>query len=97
MRYPGIRSDSDLHSFGFAWRPWEEKVPIAEGYKIIKYMKESAAMYGIDKKILYRHRMVDVFWLSREQAWTLTIEVTNADGEKEIKYFRGKFLVLGTG
>src|ERR1700749_444145 len=43
MRYPGIRSDSDLPSFGFAWRPCTEKIPIAAGGKIVKYMKEAAA------------------------------------------------------
>jgi cation diffusion facilitator CzcD-associated flavoprotein CzcO len=97
MRYPGIRSDSDLHTFGFAWRPWEEKVPIAEGYKILRYMKESASMYGIDKKILYRHKIREANWNSREQAWTLTAEVTNTDGSKKTKFFRAPFLVMGTG
>jgi cation diffusion facilitator CzcD-associated flavoprotein CzcO len=97
MRYPGIRSDSDLHTFGFAWRPWEEKEPIAEGYKILKYMNESAALYGIDKKILYRHRVLEANWSSREQAWTLVVEATEEDGSATKKHFRAPFLVMGTG
>ncbi|KIW05810.1 uncharacterized protein PV09_03016 [Verruconis gallopava] len=97
MRYPGIRSDSDLHTFGFAWRPWEEEEPIAEGYKILKYMKESAAMHGIDKHVLYKHKVKEANWRSREQAWTLTVEAIGPDGSTTIKFYRAPFLVMGTG
>jgi cation diffusion facilitator CzcD-associated flavoprotein CzcO len=97
MRYPGIRSDSDLHTFGFAWRAWEEEIPIAEGHKIVRYLKESSAEYGIDKHILYKHKMKEAHWLSREQSWNLNVEVTGADGETTRQLFRGQFMVLGTG
>jgi hypothetical protein len=98
MKYPGIRSDSDLYTFGFAWRPWPEKIPIAEGGAILKYLKESAAQYGIDKRILYQHKVKESKWSSREQAWTLTVEaVDGASGKTNVRYFRGKFMVLGTG
>ena len=97
MRYPGIRSDSDLHTFGFAWRPWEEKEPIAEGYKILKYMNESAAMYGIDKKILFKHKVIEAKWQSREQRWTLQVDATGPDGQATTKFFRAPFLIMGTG
>jgi cation diffusion facilitator CzcD-associated flavoprotein CzcO len=97
MKYPGIRSDSDLHTFGFAWRPWAEKIPIAEGGKIVKYLKECSAENGIDKKILYRHKVKESKWQSREQKWTLTVEVTDDNEEITTKQFRGQFIVLGTG
>ncbi|QDS75595.1 hypothetical protein FKW77_006326 [Venturia effusa] len=98
MRYPGIRSDSDLYTFGFAWRPWPEKIPIAEGGAILKYLKESAAQYGIDKNIFFQHKVKESNWSSREQAWTVKAEVTDGkSGKTSIKYFRGKFVVLGTG
>jgi cation diffusion facilitator CzcD-associated flavoprotein CzcO len=98
MKYPGIRSDSDLYTFGFAWRPWPEKEPIAEGHQILKYMNDSAAEYGIDKNILFQHKMVEARWLSREQAWTIKTEVTDhITSQKSTKWFRGKFMVLGTG
>jgi cation diffusion facilitator CzcD-associated flavoprotein CzcO len=97
MRYPGIRSDSDLHTFGFAWRAWAEKIPIAEGAKIVKYLKECSAETGIDKKILYRHKVKESRWQSREQKWNLTVEATGEDGEVTKKQFRGQFMVLGTG
>jgi cation diffusion facilitator CzcD-associated flavoprotein CzcO len=97
MQYPGIRSDSDLFTFGFPWKPWNQGSPIAQGGLIKAYMKEAAAENGIDKHILFRHRLVDARWQSREQAWTLTVEATGEDGSKETKFFRGSFMVLGTG
>ena len=51
FRYPGIRSDSDLHTFGFPWRPWADKKAIADGTSIRNYIRESAEEYGIEKKI----------------------------------------------
>lgn len=97
MKYPGIRSDSDLHSFGFEWKPWSEEIPIAEGYKIVRYLKEAAAENGIDKKIRYRHKVKKTSWLSREQKWTLEVEATGEGGEITKKLFCGRFMVLGTG
>jgi cation diffusion facilitator CzcD-associated flavoprotein CzcO len=97
MKYPGIRSDSDLHTFGFAWKPWTEKVPIAEGAKIVNYLKQCSAEYGIDKKIEYRHKVKECRWQSREQRWTLSVEATGEDEVVTKKLFRGQFIVLGTG
>lgn len=98
MRYPGIRSDSDLYTFGFAWKPWPEKIPIVEGGAILKYMKESAAQYGIDKNILFRHNVKESNWSSREQAWTVEVDVIDGEsGKRSVKHFRGNFMVLGTG
>ncbi|TID25178.1 High osmolarity signaling protein [Venturia nashicola] len=98
MRYPGIRSDSDLHTFGFAWRPWPEKIPIAEGGAILEYMKESAAQYGIDKNILFQHKVKESNWSSREQAWIVQADaIDEQSGKTIVKHFRGKFVVLGTG
>ncbi|KAF2398120.1 FAD/NAD(P)-binding domain-containing protein [Trichodelitschia bisporula] len=97
MRYPGIRSDSDLYTFSFAWAPWTQPTPIAEGGAIVKHMKESAARYGIDKHIQYRHKVKEAHWHSRLQNWTLVVEVTGEDGEVTKKEIRAKFVVLGTG
>ncbi|KAF2431330.1 FAD/NAD(P)-binding domain-containing protein [Tothia fuscella] len=97
MRYPGIRSDSDLHTFGFSWEPWAEKIPIAEGGKIVKYLKQCSEKYGIDKHILYNHKVKEANWQSREQNWTLTVEALGDNGEVTLKKFRGMFMVLGTG
>jgi cation diffusion facilitator CzcD-associated flavoprotein CzcO len=92
FKYPGIRSDSDLQSYGFPWRPWSKDNPLATGDSILTYLKESAEMYGIDKKIKLRHKVKQLSWLSRQQKWTLTVE--SDEGEKA---FRTPMVVLGTG
>ena len=92
FKYPGIRSDSDLHTFGFSWRPWPYEKSIAAGPLIAEYMKECAATYGIDQHIRYRHRLMAANWSSETQRWTLTVD---ADGVRKILSTR--FLFLGTG
>lgn len=92
FKYPGIRSDSDLHTFGFSWRPWSMPNAIAEGPAIKQYMKESAAMYGIDKHIQYHHKLISADWSSDTQQWNLSV-VSNG----ESKIYRARFVVLGTG
>src|SRR5437667_9157162 len=58
FQFPGIRSDSDLHTFGFSWRPWTDQTPIAGGPSILKYMKEIVVMYGIDRMIQINSKLV---------------------------------------
>lgn len=92
FKYPGIRSDSDLHTFGFPWRPWPERRPIADGPSIMKYLRESASTYGIDKQIRFRHRLISADWSSHNLMWTLNVRV---NGEPRILHAR--FLIMGTG
>jgi cation diffusion facilitator CzcD-associated flavoprotein CzcO len=92
FKYPGIRSDSDLHTFGFKWRPWNHPKAIADGKLIKEYLQESAEVYGIDKKIQYHHELKAANWSSDQQAWQLEV-VANG----ETKYFHTRFLLLGTG
>lgn len=92
FRYPGIRSDSDLHTFGFAWRPWTEQKAIADGASILSYMKETAAMFGIDKHMQFKHRLISAKWSSEQQNYTLEV---NAEGET--KYLHCSYLIMGTG
>src|SRR5687767_10243386 len=56
FRYPGIRSDSDMFTLGFPFRPWNRRQAIAEGADILAYLKETAEAYGIDRKIRFRQR-----------------------------------------
>src|SRR5258705_13672312 len=58
FRYPGIRSDSDLHTFGYEFRPWREEKSIADGPSILAYLRETAAEPGIDRAARYHHRGV---------------------------------------
>jgi cation diffusion facilitator CzcD-associated flavoprotein CzcO len=92
FQYPGIRSDSDLHTFGFPWRPWPKENAIADGPSIKKYMTESAEQHGIDRHIQYHKKLIAADWSSKTQSWALKVD---AEGEKQI--FHARFLVLGTG
>jgi cation diffusion facilitator CzcD-associated flavoprotein CzcO len=92
FRYPGIRSDSDLHTFGFAWRPWASERAIADAPSIRKYIKESAAEYGIDRNIRYHHKLIAADWSSSRQSWSLIVD---ADGIK--KYYTARFVLFSTG
>lgn len=89
----GIRSDSDLYTFGFPWRPWEASQAIAQGALIKDYLKESAAMYDIDKKIKFNHSVDAAKYSSRTKTWEL--DVTANGSEK--KTFKGRFMLLCTG
>lgn len=74
FRYPGIRSDSDMHTLGFRFRPWTERQAIADGKPILEYVKSTAAMYGIDKHIRFQQRVVGADWSSADNQWTLQID-----------------------
>jgi cation diffusion facilitator CzcD-associated flavoprotein CzcO len=91
--YPGIRSDSDMRSFGFQWAPWTAGTMMADAGDILAYIKESAAKYGIDRKIEYNRRVSSAAWSSAEQAWALSVL---ANGETEAEY-KARFIILATG
>jgi cation diffusion facilitator CzcD-associated flavoprotein CzcO len=81
FRYPGIRSDSDLHTFGYEFKPWRDEQAIAGADKILAYLCEAAAEHGIDRKIRFRSKVVGATWSSRDARWT--VEVEHADtGER---------------
>jgi len=78
FRYPGIRSDSDMHTLGFRFRPWRGEKAIADGPSILAYLKETAAEYGLDKKIRFKHRVTRAEWSSAEARWT--VDLTTPEG-----------------
>lgn len=92
FNYPGIRSDSDLYTFGFPWRLWESTNVIADAPSIKKYLVESAAECGIDKHIQFHHKLISANWSSKSQTWSLVVD---ADGEKT--YMKAKFMIYGSG
>src|SRR5688572_5939030 len=77
FRYPGIRSDSDMFTLGYSFRPWEEAKAIADGPAIRTYIQETAAEYGIEDKIRYGHKVVRAEWSSEESRWTVHAERTD--------------------
>jgi cation diffusion facilitator CzcD-associated flavoprotein CzcO len=78
FRYPGIRSDSDMFTFAFKWRPWESTSTLADGPSIKAYLGRVAEEEGVDKLIRYRHRVGAVAWDSESSTWTIHAE---SDGE----------------
>jgi cation diffusion facilitator CzcD-associated flavoprotein CzcO len=74
FRYPGIRSDSDMYTLGYSFRPWREAKAIADGPSILHYVRETACEHGIDKKIRYHHRVVGADWSSKDARWTVRAE-----------------------
>jgi cation diffusion facilitator CzcD-associated flavoprotein CzcO len=80
FRYPGIRSDSDMFTLGYSFRPWSDPKAIADGPSILRYIEETAAEYGIDEKIRFGHRIVSADWSTDEARWHVVAE--KADGER---------------
>ena len=80
FRYPGIRSDSDMHTLGYDFKPWTDGKAIADGPAILDYIKETAAEFGIEDHIKYDRKVVSMNWKSAEARWHLTL--SRADGTK---------------
>ncbi len=77
FRYPGIRSDSDMHTLGYPFRPWDGEKSIADGADILQYIKDTAAEEGIDRHIRFQHRVVAADWSTPEARWHVTAERTD--------------------
>jgi cation diffusion facilitator CzcD-associated flavoprotein CzcO len=92
FRYPGVRSDSDMYTLGYRFRPWRDAKAIADGPAILNYIRDTAAEFRVDKKIRYGHRVTEAAWSTDDALWTLQVE-TN-DGAEE---FTCNFLFLCTG
>jgi monooxygenase len=79
FRYPGVRSDSDMFTLGYRFRPWPEQKAIADGPAILRYIRDTAAAAGIDRRIRFGHRVVSASWSSAQSRWT--VEAIRGDGE----------------
>jgi cation diffusion facilitator CzcD-associated flavoprotein CzcO len=94
FRYPGVRSDSDMYTLGYRFRPWKEAKAIADGPSILKYIRDVASDHGIDRKIRYRHRVVSAAWSTPDARWTVEVERGEA---KEPARFTCNFLWMCSG
>src|SRR5438105_9630835 len=74
FRYPGIRSDSDMYTLGYRFRPWRDPEAIADGPAILNYIRETAVEFGVDKEIRYNHRVKRASWSSDHALWTVEAE-----------------------
>jgi cation diffusion facilitator CzcD-associated flavoprotein CzcO len=71
FRYPGIRSDSDMFTLGYTFKPWTDAKAIADGHSIREYVRETAREYGIEDKIRFRHRVRGAEWSTQTARWTV--------------------------
>jgi cation diffusion facilitator CzcD-associated flavoprotein CzcO len=77
FRYPGIRSDSDMLTLGYTFRPWAENKTLADGPSILNYVKETARDHDVERHIRYRHRVTGLEWSTETARWTATYERTD--------------------
>ncbi len=84
FRYPGIRSDSDMFTLGYSFRPWPGEKSIADGPSILQYIKDTAAEAGIDEHIRFQHRILSADWSTDDATWHIAAERTDTGATVEL-------------
>jgi cation diffusion facilitator CzcD-associated flavoprotein CzcO len=97
FRYPGIRSDSDMFTLGYSFKPWLDPKAIADGPQILSYVRETAAENGIDKHIRFHHRVRRAAWSTPEARWSVEAERSTGEGAVETVRFTCNFLFMCSG
>jgi cation diffusion facilitator CzcD-associated flavoprotein CzcO len=100
FRYPGVRSDSDMFTLSYPFRPWQDAKAIADGPAILQYIRDTAQEFGINRNIRFGTRVLTADWSSAEARWTLTVEQTPAgatDGEPVRRTVTCEFLYACAG
>lgn len=97
FRYPGIRSDSDMFTLGYPFKPWRDAESIADGTSIRRYINETAAEFGIDRHIRYSTKVIAADWSSETARWTLTLEERDAAGNVSRRELTCGFLYACAG
>ncbi|MEK6283986.1 MAG: NAD(P)/FAD-dependent oxidoreductase, partial [Acidobacteriota bacterium] len=98
FRYPGVRSDSDMYTLGYRFRPWRDAKAIADAPAILKYIRETAAEFGVDREIRYGHRVRHASWSTADALWNVEAETgPEKSPERTIAQFTCRFLYLCTG
>jgi cation diffusion facilitator CzcD-associated flavoprotein CzcO len=94
FRYPGIRSDSDMYTLGYSFRPWSDAKAIADGPAILAYIEATSRDYGVDRHVRYGLRVESASWSSREACWTVTARETSSG---DTRSFKARFLLACAG
>ncbi len=94
FRYPGIRSDSDMPSFGYEFKPWTHRKSIADGHIIMDYLRQTVTENRLDEHIRFGYRVSAAEFSSADGRWTVTAQQA---GSAEPVHFTARFLFLGTG
>jgi monooxygenase len=84
FRYPGIRSDSDMHTLGYSFRPWDGQKSIADGDSILQYIKDTARESGVETHIHFNHRITAASWSTADSLWRVTAERTDTNETVEL-------------
>ena len=84
FRYPGIRSDSDMHTLGYPFRPWTAGKALADGPSILEYVEDTARELGVDRHVRLHHRVTKAEWSSEDARWTVTAERTDTGESVEV-------------
>ncbi|MBI5105881.1 MAG: NAD(P)/FAD-dependent oxidoreductase [Solirubrobacterales bacterium] len=93
FRYPGIRSDSDMHTLGYRFRPWTEAEAIADGPSILRYVRATAAEAGIDRRVRFHHKVVRAEWSTADARWT--VEAQRSDTGETVRLTCGFLFMAG--
>jgi monooxygenase len=94
FRYPGVRSDSDMYTLGYNFKPWKDAKAIADGPAIRRYVEQTAAEHGIDRHIRFGHRVVSADWSSRDARWSVVVE---RGAQRERSVMQCSFLLFCSG
>jgi len=94
FRYPGIRSDSDMYTLGYSFKPWLQRKSLADGPSILSYLREAATETGVDQHIRYHHKVCSAHWSSATATWTVVIERTDTGERIQL---RCMFLLMCSG
>jgi monooxygenase len=97
FRYPGIRSDSDMYTLGYSFKPWREAQAIADGSRILNYIRETATENRLDAAIRFNHRVRRAAWSSRDACWTVDVERKTSESTTETVRFTCNFLFMCSG
>jgi cation diffusion facilitator CzcD-associated flavoprotein CzcO len=97
FRYPGVRSDSDMHTLGYRFKPWTAAKAIADGPSIMAYLREAVAEFGIDRHIRFGHSVSRAEWSSDDATWTVFADRQTADGASEPVTITCNYLFMCAG
>lgn len=97
FRYPGIRSDSDMYTFSFSYKPWTHSEAIGKGADIKRYIEELAEESGITQNIRFQRKVTSVSWSSEAALWTVTATATDAQGNEHEESFQTRLLSMCVG
>lgn len=94
FRYPGIRSDSDMYTLGYQFKPWTNPKSIADGPSILQYIKDTAREYGVNDHIQFNSKVVKAAWSTDDACWTVTVENPKSG---KTKLYQAQFVLCCAG